>query len=250
MTLPSLNDIEMEKLLACSYSFYSDSPLLNSSVVRSRIQDCFDRSDEVMFKVRSHSVLFYDFTRREQDIFFVDRLNRFYAKNKVEPALYSPFWPTFSMCMIHSAGVVRGDRAALFLAHDGGGKSTVARTAPPETILSDDQVLLRKENDIFTTAGTPWGLITNNIEHVPLGGVFLLEQAEHFELVPIQPGEMLEFLWMGHRSIFFSLPRDLKIWVVEFLSKVCFSLPVYRMRFALNNVDWEAIDVAMAAGRK
>jgi hypothetical protein len=244
MTLPPPDEIEMDEVLNCSLLFYH-SPFLQSPVVRSCLRQGYGRPEQVQFVIRPYSVMIYDYENRREDIFFTEEAARRYSRVKVEPALYGSFFPTFSKLMIHAAGIRRGDVAALFLAPDGGGKTTIARLVPPQTVLSDDHVLLHRDRGIITASGTPWGLITNNIENVPLGGLFLIEHGERFELIPAAPQEMLEYLWVEHRGAFFGLIKRYKTWIFSFLSEICFSLPVYRIRFAQDYIDWDKIDAAM-----
>lgn len=244
LTAASLGPDQLAAIDRCFLTFYP-SALLQSPAVADRLQACFERPDHIRVVTRPHSVVIYDFDRREHDMFFASELERFYSRCKIEPALYTVFWPTFSMMQIHSCGIARKNGAAIFLAPDGGGKTTVARQAPSQDVLCDDQVLVRKNNGVFTASGTPWGTITNKIENCPLGGLFFLEQSDHFELSPVQPQEALEYLWTEHHATIFALPRDIKTAAFQLLSDLCFHIPLYRMRFTPNHIDWDAIDAAL-----
>jgi hypothetical protein len=112
-------------------------------------------------------------------------------------------------------------------------------------ILSDDQVVLRKENNVVNAHGTPFGRITGGPCSARLGGIFLLEKAEHFELSSLQSVDMLEYIWATLPSYTFFLPNSLRIQAFQILYDACHQVPVYRMRFPKDYVDWDAIDAAM-----
>ncbi len=61
---------------------------------------------------------------------------------------------------VHALGLVDRDGSGyLFLGHSGAGKSTTARlwqAEPGVRLLSDDRIILRKQNSTFWMYGTPW----------------------------------------------------------------------------------------------
>jgi len=196
--------------------------------------------------LRSSSVTIFDFAQRELDAFYTPDLGEFLAKGRVGPSIFASFLPAFSAAMMHSSGLILNDAAALFLAPDGGGKTTVVRhSTAGTTILCDDQNILKKGGDAVIVYSTPWGLYTNGPKQARLGGLFLLEQAEHFKLIPLKPVDALEYLWYEHQGRLF-LPRSLRTRAFEILYDICYQAPVYRMRFPKDYVDWDVIDAAMA----
>ena len=61
--------------------------------------------------------------------------------------------------ILHACGIVIEDRGILFLGESGAGKSTLARMWDQENsvdILSDDRVIVRKQDREFRVYGTPW----------------------------------------------------------------------------------------------
>ena len=147
--------------------------------------------------------------------------------------------------MIHSAAVVLDGAAALFLAPDEGGKTTIVRHALPGMTLCDDQNILRHEGAAILVHSTPLGLYTHGPRSAPLGGMFLVEQAESFELLPLNSLDAFEYLWNEHQGYRVYLPRALRLKTFDFLYDVCRRAPAYRMRFPKDTIDWDAIDAAM-----
>jgi hypothetical protein len=58
--------------------------------------------------------------------------------------------------------------------------------------------------------------------------------------------DALEYLWREHQSYYFFLPGPLRRQAFGFLYDVCHQIPVYRMRFQKDYIDWDAVDAAMA----
>jgi hypothetical protein len=89
------------------------------------------------------------------------------------------------------------------------------------------------------------GNMTDGPIHAPLGGLFVLEKAFHFELAPFSPALLVETYWNEHLNYTFFLPRDLKLQAFDLAYEMCHRVPAYRMRFPQDHMDWAAIDAAM-----
>lgn len=248
LTLPPLSGKELERLSRCVY-YPKDGilkvSLLRSPAVRARLHVCLNQPEQVSLELRHSSVVIFDFVRRELDLFYASELREMYVDHHVGPSIFASFLPTFSAAMIHSSGLVLNDAAALFLAPDGGGKTAAVKQSTAGLILCDDQIILRKEGDVLMAHGTPWGLITSGPQQAKVGGFFLLERAQHFELIPLKPVDALEYFWDEHPGYRLFLPRYLRLRAFEILYDACHQAPVYRMRFPKDYVDWDAIDAAM-----
>lgn len=248
LKLSPLSENEVESLSRCVRHPREslESPLLRSPVVRTRLRSCLNQSEQIGFELHHSSVLIFDFARLKLEFFYASDLSEVLADCRVGASLFASFMAAFSAAMVHSSGLILSGAAALFLAPDEGGKTTVLEHSPPgTTILCDDQNILKKEGDAVIAYSTPWGLYTNGSKQVKLGGLFLLEQAEHFELIPLKPVDVLEYLWNEHPGRLF-LPKILRIRAFEILFDACNQAPAYRMRFPKDYVDWDAIDAAMA----
>jgi hypothetical protein len=96
---------------------------------------------------------------------------------------------------LHALGLVDQDGSGyLFLGHSGAGKSTTARLwmeQPGVKLLSDDRIILRKQDGNFWMYGTPWhgdaGIASPGC--APLSSIFLLEQALTNQILPVTPGK-------------------------------------------------------------
>ena len=98
--------------------------------------------------VDDHQVTIRDFSRNQIDIYYAKELGGYMPDRKAYlpgyhvasnlRQIFSTFFPYFSAFLLHSSGVIRGDRAALFLAPDEGGKTTVIMNSTGEPILSGE----------------------------------------------------------------------------------------------------------------
>jgi hypothetical protein len=114
--------------------------------------------------------------------------------------------------MLHSAGLVKNDKAYLFLGKSGAGKSTLSKLAssrastpprfyastPPHIqIISDELNLLRYEKGKFVVYGSPfWGEMRNEGRQGrwPLGGIYILKKAKLNRVSEAAPGDALAVL--------------------------------------------------------
>jgi hypothetical protein len=206
-----------------------------------------DHPEQVGLEIKQSSAVIFDFSKRELDIFFDCGKDNVYSNSRLGSIFFAPFLVAFNAMMVHSAGLILGDCAAVFMAPDEGGKTTVVNLASVECcgILSDDQVILRQTDGLLMAHGTPWGLVTDGPKCAKLGGLFLLEQAEYFELIPLRVVEALEYLWNEHQGYWAFLPKKMRIQAFDFVNSICHQIPTYRMRFKKDYLDWNAIKAAM-----
>jgi hypothetical protein len=146
---------------------------------------------------------------------------------------------------VHALGLADDDgRGYLFLGHSGAGKSTTARLWQKQSgvrLLSDDRIILRKQNDEFLMYGTPWhgdaGVASPDCAR--LSAIFLLEQAPVNDLVPLSQSkaaaELFARAFVPHyckSAIHFSL---------DFADQLTRSVPNWIFRFTPTPSAVEAI---------
>ncbi|MBN2305623.1 MAG: hypothetical protein JXQ72_14160 [Anaerolineae bacterium] len=234
-----------------------DEPLSSVPVIHDRLQACMAQPDQVEISLDAEQVTIRNFTQRRLDFFYTDHFDGYDLAQRSTGAefrvaaqfrhFFFIFLANFSAALVHSSAVIRQDKAALFLARSTGGKSTVAGLANGSPVLNDDQTIMRKEGQIVSVHATPLGRITDGPAQAPLGGMFLLEKASHFELVPMSPTEMIDYVWEA-APYPANLPRHLKTQMFDVIAGACLQSATYRMRFSKNYVDWDAIDRVMGVG--
>jgi hypothetical protein len=149
---------------------------------------------------------------------------------------------------VHALGLADSDGSGyLFLGHSGAGKSTTARlwmSQPGVQLLSDDRIILRKQEGKFWMYGTPWhgdaGVASPG--RAPLSAIFFLEQAPLDELAPISQSK-------GAAELFARafLPHYLKSGIqftLDFLDQLTRSVPCSTFRFTPTPSAVEAIRYA------
>jgi hypothetical protein len=114
-------------------------------------------------------------------------------------ALISSLLPRQGGFMLHSAGIVKGGRAYLFLGKSGAGKSTLSKLAAGAglEIISDEINLLRPEGRCYRVYGSPfWGEMRceGRPGRWPLGGIYLLGKARVNSVSACGGGEALRSL--------------------------------------------------------
>jgi hypothetical protein len=222
------------------------SPLLRASRVRDALERCRQHGQWVAVALSPSIVSVVDLLQHETVLYMpFDALRR--RPRGLGPGMLAPHLPLFSAVLLHAAGVVRGDRAALFLGADGIGKTTVATSVEGAAILGDDMIVLRSEPAGTMVHATPWGLHADPARTARASGLFLLEQAEEFDLTRIRARTAIESLWSDHVSNRLELPRGIRTRSFDFLVNLCQQIPAYRMRFSRDRIDWAAIDAALAA---
>lgn len=146
---------------------------------------------------------------------------------------------------VHAVGIVdERDRGHLFLGHSGAGKSTTARlwlAQPDIRILSDDRIILRRQNGQLRMYGTPWhGDAGISSPHsAPVTNIYFLEQYRHDEILSMAPGVAAAELFA--RSF---VPRHCAQgleFALSFIENVARTIPCKIFRFVPQQSAVEAI---------
>ncbi len=102
--------------------------------------------------------------------------------------------------MLHASAVEWNEKAYLFSAPSGTGKSTHTslwlKEFPGSAILNDDKPALRLEEGAVFVYGTPWSGKTDlNLNHrVPLGGICFLERGKENHIRRLSTGEAVALM--------------------------------------------------------
>jgi hypothetical protein len=224
-----------------------DQPLLRAPIVRARLHSALNESKEVLAIDRAGGLMIWTVGEDVMDFYYFldleDPSEARVARNYQH--FFFAFLLDYYALPIHSSGLIRGERAALFLAPDEGGKTTALQLAPDGHLLSDDQVIVKRERKGLIAHGTPFGQLTSGPGQAPLGGLFVLEKADRFELTPLKPAGLVKTLWDEHLPYTSILPRPLKHRAFDLFYDMCHRVPIYRMSFRRDDLDWAAIDAVM-----
>ena len=101
--------------------------------------------------------------------------------------------------IIHAAGLESAGKAYIFPGKSGAGKSTLSRQFAGKGgfhLLSDDRIIVRRTDNLFTAYGTPWpgdeGIASNTSS--ALSGIFFISHGNSNWIEPIKPQMALEKL--------------------------------------------------------
>ena len=153
---------------------------------------------------------------------------------------------------IHGLGIDLGGKGVIFTGTSGAGKSTLAelwKKRPGNTILSDDRLVVRpaaanhgSDRESFILYGTPWhgdaGVSAPG--GIPLERIAFINQAADNTLVPMPPAEAVTELLVRSFPTFWD-PDGMEF-TVDFIGRICESVPCYRLDFL---PEQAALDVAV-----
>ena len=230
------------------------SPMLRSPKIRAKLRNCLESPNNMDIHLYQNWVVVHDFEQVQIDLYqYIEntpKLTKYPSEVYIFdsfPRMFATFLPLFSAILIHCSGVIRNEKAAIFLASGGGGKTTVAELSYNTPVLSDDLIVLRKDDGIVGAHATPLAEKTTGPCQAKIGGLFMLEKATHFELIPLKKPDMVQCLWGSHYN-YTNLPtKYLKKRIFDLFYNLCYQASVYLMRFPKDYVDWDAIDDAMEA---
>ncbi|GEM_PF-1867995 len=146
--------------------------------------------------------------------------------------------------MLHSAGVLDGEKAYLFIAHSGGGKSTLAKLALKRgmTVLNDDRIIIRKQYNIVKVFGNPWH---GEVEHTSsrsalIRGIFFIKKSKSNRVVPISKKDALVQMLLHS----FSLPitKEMVKKRMVICSNILGHTSCYCLYFKPDQAVWETLD--------
>lgn len=228
-----------------------DIPLLRSKVVKEKLDIFLDHPEQVALALHKYSISIRDYQEKWASLFYWEPCRNIIKDS--EPTelfrrLFVSFFPLFSAMLVHASCFVKTDHAALFLAPDEGGKTTLIRMDHNGIALGDDRILLKKQVNGFSVYGTPWGTIKEPTTTAKLGAIFLLKKAEKFQLTKLSSERVISYLWQEHKYDRFFLTKDLRFSTFEMIVDLCRHVPLYQMEFSKNYVDWDVVDEVMGEG--
>jgi len=146
--------------------------------------------------------------------------------------------------MLHAAGVVKDDRAYIFFAPSGGGKSTVAGLSGNYTILTDELLAVRRANGSFHAYSTPfWG--SNRDEGRGISGSFKIGGL--FKLVKDKKVYLKRFPHSRAIAEILTMPQCYYDYesvekLLNSFTSLIRAVPCYELHFLPDSSFWRCID--------
>jgi len=146
--------------------------------------------------------------------------------------------------LLHACGVIRHQRGYVFFGPSGNGKTTTARLSAAYTILSDDLIIIKKNQDKFIVCGTPF---RGDLPEAPrtnqsaeLVGVFALTKDTRHYLAPLASSEAVARLVQCVPFVM-SQPQN-ALRVTEICIDLANHVPVQMLHFQRDTTFWEIIE--------
>jgi hypothetical protein len=217
------------------------NPLFYHELVLRELADNINHMDSIFIDSNQSSLSIFNFFSNQLNVFFKKNMSQIIKDSRMGPYSLAPFFISFSSAMIHSSALIRGEKAAVFLSPDEGGKTTSISLSSEGTVLSDDQNIIREKDGKIFVHGTPWGNYFNK-GNAPIGAFFILRKANKFSIKPEDKNTLLSYLWNEHLAYHFFLPKKISKSHFDFLYRISRQVPVYLLEFPKDYIDWDEID--------
>ena len=147
--------------------------------------------------------------------------------------------------LLHSAGLVRSDRAFLFFGPSGAGKTTVTTLSPGAKVLSDDlTMVMRGDGNQYAACSVPFrGLFAPRPESAatyPLAGLFRLVQDTTDSLEPLDGAAAVGEV-VGSLPFVMDRP-EMAGAAIDTVSAVASQVPVFRLHFRKDTTFWRVLE--------
>lgn len=163
--------------------------------------------------------------------------------------LVGRFLPLFDMALVHGAGAVLEGRAAVFLAPDGGGKTTLVRALPEAVVLNDDHVAVQPRGAGRTVVySTPFGTMSCGPQSAPLGAIFLLRKAAVAAVRPVALSTALPRLLDGQHVNWLATPAPVRKRAFNLIVDSCRSVPLFELDVPRRFEAWDLVVRCMVEG--
>jgi len=146
--------------------------------------------------------------------------------------------------LVHSSGVIRHGRGYVFFGPSGSGKTTISRLSMDHTVLSDDLVIVKKNDQAVRVYGVPF---RGDMPEAPrtnavadLRGLFMLVKADEHRLAPISAPEAMARL-AACVPFVMAQPAQAKR-VAELCAQLVKTVPVQALHFRQDAGFWSVID--------
>lgn len=251
LTSPPLDDRERTLILS-SMDFvprWLDNPILRSPQIYEILQRCLASPESMQIEMAWNRMIIRNYADNEIDLIYHPERREDIASPLFVAGyrnMVATFLPNFSAVMIHAAGVIHNGNAVVFLAPDEGGKTSVVEDLAIDPVLNDDHIILRQDKDsVIIAHATPLGKITSGPQFAKLGVFFLLEKAPRFDIIPIKPQYVLQYLWNEHLYFSYGFPKSLKVRAFEILASACHNAATYRVRLPKHFLTRDIFNTAM-----
>ncbi len=205
--------------------------------------------DYLKIELAWNRILFFDFLSNRYIYFYPKESKDIFSGFEFQARLRNLAGlglPGLQGMLVHGAGVNINNRGALFLAPDEGGKTSTVSLYKNDCILSDDQIVLRFQNNKTCIYGTPFGSISSGNKGIELKGIFLIKKAPSFKLIKAKSSEVIKFIWDEHFFTICFLPKELKKRLFCSLADSIKTIPSFYLYLSKGHIDWAEIEASFS----
>ncbi|MBW1997354.1 MAG: hypothetical protein JRJ29_05230 [Deltaproteobacteria bacterium] len=184
---------------------------------------------------------------RESVLFLKARSRRKWKALSIYGAIYfvaANAMPVHDGLMLHGVGVSRLGLGFLFLGSSGGGKTTVARFSRPESVISDDCIIIKRSGTSYFLSPSPFnqhpGLNCMERESLDIG--LFLEKDERVFLQEMAPSEACSRILMNHIHFFRYYSSDTVKKTFDLVTGICHQTPFYVLHFTKSPSFWGLLE--------
>jgi hypothetical protein len=228
-----------------------DSIELRQNLMTSSVQGAFDiRLDQEngLYAVNTLSAHSYSAESSELRVFSYKTDNPYLKLSVPFMNLLSNHAVLHDGLLLHGAGGVIKNKAFAILGIPGAGKSTAIGLIKPQTLLSDDVLVVRFTEKKPVLHATPLGTFSDGDKCGPLSRIFFPVKGDRFALKKLSRFEAVQRFYYsqtGYWERVFPPFRKMQFErVVDLFSKVC----SFEMSFQKNSIDIEQIENCISSG--
>jgi hypothetical protein len=158
--------------------------------------------------------------------------------------------PPLDGLMMHGVGIKRKGAGCLFLGLSGDGKTTIAGLSDLEDVISDDAVIVEKNELSYFLVPTPFDQLScsdQNIKISPSGRTklsigFFLEKDTKVYLEKVSPVDSCSFILKNHIHFFRYFSPEIVEKTFYLVTGLCRQTPFYRLHFRKDLSFWSLIE--------
>jgi hypothetical protein len=132
--------------------------------------------------------------------------------------------PDYGALMLHAASLAVDGNGYLFVGNSGAGKSTVAASVDPGSVLSDDGSWCSRTDGRFSLFATPFSQVDASPRpesRAPLKHIFFLEKGTGNRAADLSPGRAMAMLLSNHVHFFRFMGRETAVRAFELAAELC-----------------------------
>ncbi len=221
------------------------NPIFKYPPFRDAVRECLKNPEHSQILLNWNRALVKNYNKNKFYLFYPEeRKNEFIDpyfiagyRNLIRDSL-----PVFNRVMIHGAALMIRDKAAVFLAPDEGGKSTLIKSALGKKIFSDDNIILEMRKNSAHIHSTPFGELTSGNIMSELGAFFLIKKTKKFGIETAKPSTVLKFIWDDQFDKWYHFPKSLRIKLFDMIYDSAKKVPCFNLNAPKNFSAWDEIE--------